>query len=325
MGKIVDRIRATAKRALESGEVDKVLGWERGDLWWDSYPSFISKPEEADTLVWNSFCVNNLSKFLIEELQGSSKVGVFVKGCDSTSFNQLLKDNRVDRERVVLYGVPCEGMVDPEKVREEGIDRGVIDVNRSGERIVFTTREGERTLPSHRVEYDKCLTCHHPNPVVYDELMDKEVVREVRDEEKFKGVEEIEEMSSDERYDFWADQFKRCIRCNACRNICPACTCVKCIFDNTDAGVSGKARVESEDAFFHIIRAYHVAGRCVDCGECARVCPEGIPLDRLNRKIIKDINENYGEFDAGADSTTTAPLVTYELDDRDTFLKKGGK
>lgn len=324
MGKITEKMRAVARKALENKEVDKILGWERGDLWWESYPVFISEAPETDALVWNSFCVNNLSKFLMEELKNNSKVGVFVKGCDSTSFNQLLKDNRIDRERVVLYGIPCEGMIDPEKIREEGIHRGVKEVRRSGDKVIFTTREGEREIPAERVEYDKCLTCTHPNPVVSDLLLGDEVVREEREGERFRGVEEIEGMTSDERYDFWADNFKRCIRCNACRNICPACSCTSCTFDN-NTDLSGKAKAETEDAFFHITRAYHVAGRCVDCGECARVCPQGIPLDRLNRKIIKDINEIYGDFDAGLDSTTPAPLVTYKLDDKETFSRGGGR
>ncbi len=57
-----------------------------------------------------------------------------------------------------------------------------------------------------------------------------------------------------------------------------------------------------EEKMFHIIRAFHVAGRCTDCGECSRVCPQGIRLHLFNRKFIKDINEFYGEYQAGADA-----------------------
>ena len=60
---------------------------------------------------------------------------------------------------------------------------------------------------------------------------------------------------------------------------------------------------------FHIIRAFHVAGRCTDCGECSRVCPQHIPLHLLNRKFIKDIDEFYGEYQAGADTDSRAPLT----------------
>ena len=49
-------------------------------------------------------------------------------------------------------------------------------------------------------------------------------------------------------------------------------------------------------------------------------------MDLLNRKIIKDLNETYGEWEAGMDSTTPSPLVSYTLEDKDNFaIKKGGK
>lgn len=73
---------------------------------------------------------------------------------------------------------------------------------------------------------------------------------------------------------------------------------------------------------FHIIRAWHVAGRCTDCGECSRVCPENIPLHLLNRKFISDINEFYGEFQAGEDTTTRAPLTNYTTDDVEPSIVK---
>ena len=66
---------------------------------------------------------------------------------------------------------------------------------------------------------------------------------------------------------------------------------------------------------FHIIRAFHVAGRCTDCGECSRVCPQGIPLHLFNRKFIKDINELYGEYQAGSDLEAKSPLTSFTQED----------
>jgi formate dehydrogenase subunit beta len=66
---------------------------------------------------------------------------------------------------------------------------------------------------------------------------------------------------------------------------------------------------------FHIIRAFHVAGRCTDCGECSRVCPQGIPLHLFNRKFIKDIDEFYGEYQAGEDTTSKGPLTNFTFED----------
>ena len=77
-----------------------------------------------------------------------------------------------------------------------------------------------------------------------------------------------------------------------------------------------KANVDDfEEKMFHIIRAFHVAGRCTDCGECSRVCPQGIPLHLFNRKFIKDIDKFYGEYQAGEDTDSKAPLTNFTFDD----------
>ena len=77
---------------------------------------------------------------------------------------------------------------------------------------------------------------------------------------------------------------------------------------------------------FHLIRSFHVAGRCTDCGECTRVCPQNIPLHLINRKYIKDINEFYGDYQAGSDLETRAPLNAYTFGDCEPNIvyKRGG-
>ena len=91
----------------------------------------------------------------------------------------------------------------------------------------------------------------------------------------------------------------------------------KSAYSTTDAsGIAQKAAADSfEENMFHIIRAFHVAGRCTDCGECSRVCPQKIPLHLLNRKFIKDINEFYGEYQAGENPDERPPLTDYTTGD----------
>ncbi len=133
---------------------------------------------------------------------------------------------------------------------------------------------------------------------------------------RFDEVAKLEAMTPDERFAFWQNELSRCIRCNACRNVCPACTCEKCVFDNPKSGIENKAAATSfEENMFHIIRAFHVAGRCTDCGECSRVCPQHIPLHLLNRKFIKDMNELYGDFQAGETEQQRHPVTSYRTDD----------
>lgn len=327
MEKIGERMRVAARQALANGTVDEIIGWEKGDFWYDALPAFITDPARAESLIWSPFCVSNLSKYLVEELKTKNKVGVFLKGCDALAFNQLVQDRRIDRERVVIYGLPCPGMLDPEKVRVAGLNRGLLAVKRSGDDLVFLTAKGQEKIRGRQWDHAKCLLCRYPNPVAYDEMLGEEIRRDNPSRERFAAVAELEALTAEERAEYWAEQFSRCTRCHACRNVCPACSCETCIFDNPAADAASKARIDSEAQFYHITRAYHVAGRCVDCGECSRICPAGIPLHSINRKIIKDLDELYGPYEAGVDPAGVAPLGAYRLEDADPFdgHRKGGR
>ena len=165
-----------------------------------------------------------------------------------------------------------------------------------------------------RIESRYFINCKSKKHVAFDELLGED--GDVIESNRFDEVARIEAMTPDERFAFWQNELSKCIRCNACRDVCPACTCEKCVFDNPNSGIENKSPANSfEEKMFHIIRAFHVAGRCTDCGECSRVCPQNIPLHLLNRKFIKDINEFYGEYQAGAEVGSRAPLVDYTLDD----------
>ena len=245
------------------------------------------------------------------------RLDVFISSnCDEYSrsfFNQLIKEHRVVRENVYIIGIPGGPKLDAERIKAKGIT-GILGAKNDNGTLVIDTVYGEEKMPYYEALSVKCQNCKSKKHVVYDELIGDD--GDVLDSNRFDMVEKLENMTAQERYDFWREQLSKCIRCNACRNVCPACTCEKCVFDNPDSGVENKAPVDSfEENMFHIIRAFHVAGRCTDCGECSRVCPQNIPIHLLNRKFIKDINSLYGEYQAGEDTTSRAPLNDYRQDD----------
>ncbi len=319
-----DKLIARAKELLAEGKVQKVIGWKKGLFDDDITPAVFSSAEELDKdFVFNKNCKANLSKYLVKitrEIETkkstarmnntmakqrdpntvdkpipSEVVLVFLKPSDTYSFTQLLKENRIARGDVYAIGVPCQ----------DSLDGG-----------------------------DICDNCKGKKHVSCDELLGVDEAAEENPSPNTKRMEEvakIEAMSSDERYNFWREEFSRCIRCNACRNVCPACTCEKCVFDNNDLYTSQKvAQTSFEENLFHIIRAWHVAGRCTDCGECSRVCPQHIPLYLLNRKFIKDINEIYGDYQAGSDMETKPAMLQFKENDPETTIvytrsKDGGE
>lgn len=308
---------AMIKRALElleSGEVNRVLGWQKGEFSYDVTPAIFADAEKLrNEFVYDAFCGANLSKYLVKETIKDGKILVFLKPCDTYSFNQLLSEHRIDREKIYAIGVPCDGMVDIERLRANDIS-AVKDVKVNGDTVVADTIYGERTVAKSDALAIRCVDCKSKKHVAYDELIGD--AGDVIENNRFDMVEKLENMTADERFEFWRNELSKCIRCNACRNVCPACTCEKCVFDNVNSGVENKGAANSfEESLFHIIRAYHVAGRCTDCGECSRVCPSNIPLHLLNRKFIKDINELYGEYQAGETVNERGPLISYTMDD----------
>ena len=304
-----------AAALLADGTVDRVLGWMQGEFGYDAGPALFRTADDlAARFVWNDFCGANLSKYLIEETRKSEgRVLVFLKPCDTYSFNQLLTEHRFPRERVYAVGVPCAGMVDVTRLKMR-VD-GITAVDGGSDALtVETLYDGTIAVPYADVLPDRCQTCKSKKHVAYDELIGTD--GEVQDSHRFDEVERLERMTPDERYAFWQNELSRCIRCNACRDVCPACTCEKCVFDDPKSGIANKAAADTfEEKLFHIIRAFHVAGRCTDCGECSRVCPQHIPLHLLNRKFIHDIDRFYGEYQAGAEVGSRAPIVDFTTGD----------
>lgn len=307
-----------AKELLADGTVVRVLGWRKGDMPYNPESAFFESVESLDNFVYDGFCGANLSKYMIEASKLEGKTLVFLKPCDSYSFNQLLTEYRVLREKAYIIGVGCKGKLDVEKIKKMGI-KGITSVSGAEadgdcETLKIDTIYGEKTCAYADVMLERCHVCKGKEHKIFDEKIG--ISFDTQDKERFAEVEKIEAMSPEEKFEFFRSELSKCIRCNACRNVCPACSCRKCVFDSTKFDSAQKANVDPfEEKMFHIIRAFHVAGRCTDCGECSRVCPQGIPLHLFNRKFIKDINELYGEYTAGEVAGSRAPLVSFEMDD----------
>lgn len=321
MNQMIDR----AKELLADGTAARVLGWKKGDLGYNPEPAYFEKEEDFEDFIYDGFCGANLSKYMIEASRLEGKTLVFLKPCDTYSFNQLLMEHRIKREKAYVIGVGCSGKLDINKIQEKGIkgikaiEEVLPTVSEDGEvtdggTLKLDTIYGQKECVRSEVLLGRCHVCKGKTHQVYDELIGEST--ETTDQERFAEVERIEAMSPQERFAFFRSELSKCIRCNACRNVCPACSCRKCVFDSNKFDSAQKANADTfEEQMFHIIRAFHVAGRCTDCGECSRVCPQGIPLHLFNRKFIKDIDTFYGEYQAGAATDCETPVTDYTFDD----------
>ncbi|MEW6081002.1 MAG: Coenzyme F420 hydrogenase/dehydrogenase, beta subunit C-terminal domain [Bacillota bacterium] len=322
------QVRKTAEDLMKTGKARLFIGYTEGLEAARPVAFFLKDPERAGALVLNEFCGAGLAKYVLDEavspdaLSGEPlpPVAIVAKGCDALGLERLMADNRVPRDELYIIGIACHGIVDPGKVLEVTGEEPVSAQVEKDHVAVMTTR-GSHRLAKAGCLMDKCLTCEDPTPRVYDVLLGDPVQEGPAGKRDFSGVTQVESLSPDERYEFWARQFQRCLRCFACRNVCPACNCSVCSLDEREPEWLSRSTDLPEQFMFHFTRAYHVAGRCVACGECQRACPVGIPLMLLNEKFMKDIRDLFGE-PAPHRPSEVEPLGKFCPDDPEGWLKE---
>ena len=320
-------LRDKAKEVLERDDVRRLIGWARGTYGYESAPVVLKDASEVDKLIFDPTCVQNPASFItLEEKKpvprgqepDTRKVAVLVKGCDSRAIVQQLVEKAYDREGVIVLGVPCTGVVDRRKAAKMfGDTSEPVEISEEGDKYVLTVNGEKKEAPKAELVADKCLRCRYPNPLVYDMLVADEVEKWADDE--FADVDEFAGQTPEEKWKFWEEQFSKCIRCYSCRNVCPMCYCVECVVTKQKPQWTRRATDISENTAYHIQRAWHLAGRCIECMECQRVCPVDIPIMTLNRKLTRDVKEMF-EFEPGVDVEAEPLLACYNPQDPEEYI-----
>ncbi|HLZ18360.1 MAG TPA: 4Fe-4S dicluster domain-containing protein [Smithellaceae bacterium] len=324
MENIETKLREEAKRLLLEKKADVIVGYEKGTLPLTATPCFITQPEEADKLVWNNLCTQNLAKFvhdLIMAHKNSQKrvkpedrkkkvVGVVARGCTTRSLIIHLQERQYEREDVCIIGVPCDGYVDGKglKIKIGGAD--IIDGSIDGGQIKMKTSDGDKTVALKDVLADCCVTCRFNNPIISD-MMIGSAAPAMSPDAEYNEVKEFEAKSIEERWDYFTKEMEKCMRCNACRQTCPSCYCPVCFVEQSQPQWVGIGEDATDTQVFQFMRLYHMVGRCVDCGSCVSVCPMGVDLRKFLKKLDKDCFEFFGNR-AGSSMEDMPPLGKFD-------------
>jgi ferredoxin len=247
----------------------------------DRGPAFITRPEEAARLVWNETCFANLTTYLKrQEVRTLGKPAIVVKGCDERALVVLVKESQVERAQVYTIGMPCPGMGQP-----------------------------------------KCAACDTREARFADETIAADnAPAPTPTASRYAALDPLLQKSPEERLAFWTAEFDRCLKCYACRQVCPMCYCERCLADKNRPQAIDTSPHRQGNFAWHLSRAMHLAGRCVGCDECTRACPAGIDLRLLNLALAQSVETKFA-YRAGMDPAAEQLVGAYSLTDKEEFIR----
>ncbi len=133
-------------------------------------------------------------------------------------------------------------------------------------------------------------------------------------------LDKLTAMSVSERRAFWAAELGRCVKCYACRSSCPMCYCERCTMDCNRPQWIPVASHALGNLEYHMVRAMHLAGRCVQCGTCGAACPVGIPVHLLTFFAEGTVRRQFGQK-GGASAKLDYAMSTFKPDDKEEFIR----
>ncbi len=319
---MIDKLHEKVKSLLEEKQVELVIGWGKGSLPLTATPVFIKDTKDVDQLIFDHTCRNNLTMYLTKDKKSlgkiHDKIAIIVKGCDSRSVVLYAVENQIKRENVVIIGVPCSGIIEKKKISELTNDMEVLSTQIEGDHIIIKGRKEEFKFKLTEILSDSCLQCRYPDAIEYDHFIG-EPRGEIDINDEYSVVEKFQEKSSKERWEAVKEEYSKCIRCYACRNVCPSCYCNECFVDGNDPQWIGKTPEVTDSIIFHLIRNLHIAGRCVDCGSCVSACPVDIDLRLMNKKVEKEVKERFN-YVAGIDINEKPAMASFCEHEKQDFI-----
>ena len=265
----------------------------------------------------------------------ASQIVMILRPCEIRAYVELTKLTQIEREAVTAVSVDCFGTV---SLKEAD---GNIPADMAG--LQEYLQKTEKLRPA-------CKNCKEKRGVIGDAGIridakgDLWLVPYTEKGETFVSSAEgsSEEIPRDMRVgeaeipekfhtnmDSFSKDFSKCVMCKNCRNMCPVCYCIDCVFNGDEYLPKGDAlinlifRTGSEEMpqgkeLFHLVRMYHVSQTCVACGACEEACPQGIQLTKYFKGISERLQDIFS-YMSGRGFDEEMPYVTFAEDELKEF------
>ena len=325
-----DEMRKACKELLASGKVDLVLGFTVSDSLMQNedahnrdvqnkdvqnedahnedvhnvtyIPCFARTQDEADSLEWNNHCRQNLARYLHGR---TDRVAIVAKSCDVRAIVQYIAEKQIIRDQVYIIGMDC-------------------DINRPG-------CEGctVRTPPVYDISISaggavqSGASNHNDTDVQNDTGNDSDTNNQHTNTSSQHNNNQHTNTSSqhnqhnnDYNIDRFQQEIDKCILCFSCRQACYGCYCQTCFIERGLPNWLPPEIDKGTKMTFHMGKAMHLAGRCVECGACETACSSDVKLRYIIKELTSFVEENY-DFRTGMSLDDVPAMVSYGPDDRD--------
>ena len=249
------------------GTVSPVTGRKMIELFYDINPDDVVS-EEIDK-----------GQFIVEPADGTEK-GVKIHDLEEEGFGRRLNCQRCDVKIPRKANIACGnwGSLDGWTFIEINDDKGEELIEGAKSAGLIETKSPSQDAIDARAKVENIMI-----------KMSKKTQDSVYDK-----VDEMEE-------------WDRCIRCYACRDVCPICWCHEnCEINKSYFENSG---IPPKPIAFQGIRLSHMSFSCVDCGQCDDVCPMDIPVSLIFDKLQKKYSDRTG-YIAGVSDDIKPPLYS---------------
>ncbi len=322
-------MKEVAYNLLKNKEVDLIIGYAKGTIPLSSSPSFIINQKDVDNLIWDNLCHVNLARYVVPPITKiidneniPLKVGIVSKGCVGRSLIHLAKENQVNLENIKIIGISCNGIINRKRIEKELGEKEIIELSVMNSEIIAKGVDFVKTFFFDDYLNESCKKCKIKAPPMVSSQSNVIVggsVESSSGEDDFSDLTEHESKTPEEKWQTIVELLSPCTRCYACREACPMCYCNLCFVDQNKPIWFGKTTDMSDIVSFHLVRAMHVAGRCVACGSCSSACPMGIDLTFITRKLEKIVKQRF-DFTSGLSFDILPPMMTQKMNDKEDFM-----
>ncbi len=211
-------------------------------------------------------------------LEKKEGAAIIAKPCDARAIVMYLAENQIERDKLTIIGVECAGMKGKDGLAAPG-----------------------------------CEDCKLRIPPVYDILVGYGDGLEAEAVQKAADTMEAELSGKLTRFQ---KEMEKCILCFSCRQACYGCYCESCFIDREIPNWLPKELDTGAKMVFHLGRAMHLAGRCVECGACERVCPSGVNIRYLVKDLAEFCEALYG-YQPGVNPEEVPAMTTFDMNDKE--------